>query len=256
MRPTPAPGDVADDVAGRIVRRTLAKREDQYASEVRRLLDAALEVIRRCGTSSRPRVADIVAEAGLSNEAFYRHFRSKDALVTAILEDGGERLRSYLGHQLAKESTPEGQVRRWVRGVLAQADKDIAATTLAVLWNASALGGGPAAGRHFAAAPLSSLLHEPFAALGSTAPELDAALAAHATLGLLSDCLWRQIQPTRAEVERVTSLLPEGGIRLRSKPATVQANSSGTQLGARFSMKASIPSRGSVDSARAQNIVW
>ncbi len=203
--PTPAPGDVADDVAGRIVRRTLAKREDQYASEVRRLLDAALEVIRRCGTSSRPRVADIVAESGLSNEAFYRHFRSKDALVTAILEDGGERLRSYLGHQLAKESTPKGQVRRWVRGVLAQADKDIAATTLAVLWNASALGGGPAAGRHFAAAPLSALLHGPFAALGSTAPELDAALAAHATLGLLSDCLWRQIQPNRAEVERVTS---------------------------------------------------
>ena len=102
--PTSAPEAQPDDVAGRIVRRTLAKREDQYASEVRRLLDAALEVIRRCGTSSRPRVADIVAEAGLSNDAFYRHFRSKDALVTAILEDGGERLRSYLGHQLAKES--------------------------------------------------------------------------------------------------------------------------------------------------------
>jgi AcrR family transcriptional regulator len=198
------PTSQPDDVAGRIVRRTLAKREDQYASEVRRLLNAALEVIRRCGTSSRPRVADIVAEAGLSNDAFYRHFRSKDALVTAILEDGGERLESYLAHQLAKESTPEGQVRRWVRGVLAQADKDIAATTLAVLWNASALGGGPAAG-HFASAPLSSLLREPFAALGSTAPDLDAALAAHATLGMLSDCLWRQVQPTRAEVERVAT---------------------------------------------------
>ena len=159
-------------MAGRIVRRTLAKREDEYADEVRRLLDAALEVMRRCGTSSRPRVADIVAEAGLSNDAFYRHFRSKDALVTAILEDGGERLRSYLAHQMAKEPTPEGQVRRWVEGVLAQADEDIAATTLAVLWNGSALGGGPAAGRHFASAPLASLLHEPFAALGSAAPEL------------------------------------------------------------------------------------
>src|SRR3984957_15023847 len=194
-----------DDVAGRIVRRTLAKREDQYASEVRRLLDAALEVIRRCGTTSRPRVADIVSQAGLSNDAFYRHFRSKDDLVTAILEDGGARLQSYLGYQLAKEASPEGQVRRWVRGFLAQADGDIAATTLAVLWNASALGGGPAAGRHFASAPVSSLLREPFTALGSATPELDAALAAHATLGLLSDCLWREVQPTRAEVERVTT---------------------------------------------------
>ena len=118
------------DVAGRIVRRTLAKRENEYAGEVRRLLDAALEVMGRCGTSSRPRVADIVAAAGLSNEAFYRHFRSKDALVTAILEDGGERLRSYLAHQLAKEPTPEAQVRRWVEGVLAQASGDIAVTTL------------------------------------------------------------------------------------------------------------------------------
>jgi hypothetical protein len=36
-------------------------------------------------------------------------------------------------------------------------------------------------------------------------PELDAALAAHATLGMLSDCLWRQVQPTRGEVERVTT---------------------------------------------------
>lgn len=200
-----AEGAAASDVAGRIVRRTLAKREDQYASEVRRLLDAALEVIRRCGTTSRPRVADIVAEAGLSNDAFYRHFRSKDALVTAILEDGGERLQSYLSHQMAKEPTPEGKVRRWVRGVLSQADKDIAATTLAVLWNASALGGGPAAGRHFASAPLSSLLVEPFAALGSLAPAFDAALASHATLGMLSDCLWQQVQPSRGEVERVTT---------------------------------------------------
>jgi AcrR family transcriptional regulator len=188
-------------VTGRIVRRTLSKREDQYASEVRRLLDAGLEVIRRCGTSSRPRVADIVAEAGLSNEAFYRHFRSKEALVAAILEDGSERLRSYVAHQMAKAPTPERQVRCWVEGVLGQADEDIAATTLAVLWNGS--GVGDAAGGHFVSAPVASLLLEPFTALGSATPELDAVLAAHATFGLLSDCLWQRVQPTPAEVEHV-----------------------------------------------------
>ncbi len=157
------------------------------------------------GTSSRPRVADIVAAAGLSNEAFYRHFRSKDDLVDAILEDGAERLCRYLAHQLSKEPTAEGRVRRWVEGVLAQADADTAATTLAVLWNGSSAGSGLAAGRHFASAPLASLLSGPFAALGSDDPELDAALAAHATLGRLSDCLWRRVQPTRAETERVIS---------------------------------------------------
>jgi AcrR family transcriptional regulator len=192
------------DVAERIVRRSLAKREGEYAGEVRRLLDAALEVMQRCGTSSRPRVADIVTAAGLSNDAFYRHFRSKDDLVNALLEDGAERLRSYLAHQMAKAKTPQAQVRRWVEGVLAQADGDMAAATLAVLWNGSGVDGGLAAGRHFAAAPLASLLHEPFGALGSDAPGLDAALAAHATLGLLSDCLWRGAAATRVEVDRVT----------------------------------------------------
>jgi AcrR family transcriptional regulator len=193
------------DVMGKIVRRSLAKREGEYAVEVRRLLDAALELMRACGTTAKPRVADIVTAAGLSNDAFYRHFKSKDDLVAAILEDGAERLRSYLAHQMAKSPTPEGQVREWVKGVLAQADTEIAATTLAVLWNGSTAGGGPASGRHFASAPLASLLGGPFAALGSATPELDAALAAHATLGMLSDSLWRQAVPTRADIDRITA---------------------------------------------------
>ena len=194
----------ANDVAARIAQRTLAGREAGYASEVRRLLDAALDVMRRCGTASRPRVADIVAEAGLSNDAFYRHFPSKDALVAAILEDGTERLRSYLDHQMAKEATPAGQVRRWVEGVLGQAaDPEIAATTLAVLWNGGSVGEGLPSGRPTAAAPLATLLGEPFAALGSADPDLDAALAAHAVVGLLSDYLWGRVRPSRADIDRV-----------------------------------------------------
>jgi AcrR family transcriptional regulator len=193
----------SNDVSDRIARQTLAKREAEYAGEIRRLLDAALDVMRECGTTSHPRVADIVAAAGLSNDAFYRHFRSKDALVTAILDDGAERLGSYLGHQMAKEPTPQGQVRRWVEGVLSQADEEIAATTLAVLWNAGSVGEGLASGRHFASAPVATLLREPLAALGSDAPDFDASLAAHATLGKLSDYLWQRTQPTRADLDRI-----------------------------------------------------
>ena len=88
--------------------------------------------MRRCGTTSRPRVADIVAAAGLSNDAFYRHFPSKDALVAALVDDGALRLRSYLDHQMAKEPAPETKVRRWVEGVMSQAEGEVAATTLAV----------------------------------------------------------------------------------------------------------------------------
>ena len=210
----PAPPDVpstphvpappkAGDVAARTAAHTLAARTAGYPNEVRRLLDAGLAVVIRNGTSSRPRVADIVAEAGLSNDAFYRHFPSKDSLVAALIEEGSERLFSYAAHQITKEPTPEGQVRRWVEAVLAQARGDVAESTLAVMWN-GASSGGVDAGRHPAASRLATLLHAPFIALGSDNPEMDSRLAAHATLGTLFDFLWRRRDPTEAELDRVT----------------------------------------------------
>jgi AcrR family transcriptional regulator len=194
----------AKDVAARIAAQTLAKRGADYTSEVRRFLDAALDVMGKHGTTSRARVADIVAEAGLSNDAFYRHFPSKEALVAALLEDGTERLASYIAHQMGKESTPEGKIRRWVEGVLSQTNERAAGTTLAVIWNGSSVGVGVAAGRHNASTPLAALLHEPFTALASTAPEMDASLVAHATLGKVSDYLWAGARPTREEIDRIT----------------------------------------------------
>jgi AcrR family transcriptional regulator len=188
------------NVAARIAGQTLAKRGAGYTDEVRRLLDAALEVIREHGTTSRPRVADIVAAAGLSNDAFYRHFPSKDSLVAALLEDGTERLASYLRHQMGKETAPEGQVRRWVVGVLSQTRKEIAAPTLAVVWNGESVGAGM---RHNANAPLAALLHEPFAALGSRDPEMDASLVVHAALGKVSEYLWAGTTPGRDEIDKV-----------------------------------------------------
>ncbi|MFK4105240.1 TetR/AcrR family transcriptional regulator [Streptomyces sp. NPDC019531] len=193
------------DVADRIAQRALASREAQYTTEVRALLDAAREVMRRCGTTSRPRVADIVAVAGLSNEAFYRHFRSKDALVAAIMEDGAGQLCGYLTHQMAKEPAPQDKVRRWVEGVLSQAmDEETAATTLAVMWNAGSVTEGFLAGPPSATGMLARLLHESYAELGSADPELDASLAAHATVGRLADHLWRRERPTAADVDHIT----------------------------------------------------
>ncbi len=191
-------------MAGAIASRRVAKREEQYAHEVRRLLDAGLEVMRACGTASSPRVADIVAAAGLSNDAFYRHFASKEALVATILEDGTVRLTSYLRHQMEKASSPEDQVRCWVEGVMAQAaDDDIAATTRAVLWNGGSLSERVGPDRPSAATSLATLLHEPFAQLGRTDPQTDATLAAHAAVGLLADFLWQRARPTRAQIDHV-----------------------------------------------------
>jgi AcrR family transcriptional regulator len=215
---TSSDGSVADVIA----RQKLAKREAQYASEVRRLIDAGRDIMRACGTTSSPRVADIVATAGLSNDAFYRHFPSKEALVAAIIEDGASRLGSYLAHQMAKESTPEGQVRAWVHGVMSQAaDDDIAATTRAVLWNGGRINDGLGSNGPSHAATLARLLRDPFAELGSDDPSADAVLAAHATIGVLSDCLGQRVRPTRAQIDRIVEFcFAAMAPRPRSRPAT------------------------------------
>jgi AcrR family transcriptional regulator len=196
---------MSSGVAEQIAQQTLARRGAGYVEEVRRLLDAALSVMRAGGPEGRARVADIVAEAGLSNDAFYRHFPSKDALVAAVIEDGSTRLQSYLTHQMAKETAPAEQIRRWVEGVLSQARGDVAETTLAVMVNA----GGTTAGRmrqYPSADVLATLLVGPLSELGSTAPELDAAFVADGVIGRLNHLLWQRRAPTRAEVTRTVEL--------------------------------------------------
>ncbi|MBF6169975.1 TetR/AcrR family transcriptional regulator [Nocardia blacklockiae] len=194
-----APGDVAD----RIARQSLAARAADYAGEVRRLLDAALELMRTGGTVAPSRVADIVAAAGLSNDAFYRHFKSKDALVAALLEDGTERLYGYVAHRMGKAHTPADRVRAWVAAIMVQADAEIAATTRAVLWNASGAGQGVVSGAGAAGVRLAHLLHAPFAELGSATPEFDASLAGHATIGKLAEFLWERTEPTPPDIDHI-----------------------------------------------------
>ncbi|WP_280400665.1 TetR/AcrR family transcriptional regulator [Nocardia carnea] len=191
-------------LVGRIARKAVAEREAEYAGEIRRLLDAALDQVRRCGPNARPRVADIVAAAGLSNDAFYRHFRSKDELMAAVLADGAERLADYVAHRMAKESRPEDRVRSWVAAILAQAGEASAADTRAVLCQTGALGADLVAGQAGSAPQrLAVLLHGPFAELGVRNAEFCAGLVAYAIVGKLSEYLWSHAEPSAREVERL-----------------------------------------------------
>ena len=116
-------------VASRSVERALEGRREVYAKEVGRLVQASFALIRDTGRLE-PRVSEIVRAAGLSNQAFYKHFRSKDELLLTVLDEGVSLLAGYLRHRMEKHSSPELRVRAWVEGMAAQAlDPEAAAAT-------------------------------------------------------------------------------------------------------------------------------
>jgi AcrR family transcriptional regulator len=172
----------------------------------------------RAGTSASPRVADIVRAAGLSNDAFYRHFASKEELVAAIVEAGAERLVQYLQHQMTKERTPKGELRRWVEGIMSQAsNREVAEATRAVLWNGLQVGDASRRDTTSSYGPIAALLHEPLVALGRRDPERDASVLVQAVMGRMQDFLWRRVQPTEGDVAHlVTFCLGAVGVTRRA----------------------------------------
>ena len=105
---------------GQAVGRTLERRRATARDEVERLVRAGFALIERTGGLD-PKVSDIVAEAGLSNQAFYRHFRGKHELLVAVLDEGIRGLAEYLAARMEGAGNPAGAIREWVRGMAAQA---------------------------------------------------------------------------------------------------------------------------------------
>ena len=182
-------GLAADELppaAARAVRRALAARESAYSDEVQRLLDAGLALMVQGERS--PRVADIVRRAGLSNQAFYRHFSSKDELIAAVVDAGAHRLEGYLRRQVEKATTAEEQLAAWVRGVLSQSRPAVAAPTRAAMASFRML--APDNQQLRMPRPGIGLLVEILERLHSTDPERDANVVALAAFGLLDQLLW------------------------------------------------------------------
>ena len=183
----------------RTVTRTLAGRYEAYADEVGRLVEAGYAVMRRDGTVE-PRVSDIVREAGLSNQAFYRHFRGKDELLLAVLHDGQQRLVGYLEHRLAAVDAGPDQVREWIEGVMEQArNADAAENT-----RPFALGGPRLAdrfpeeirsSRELVVAPLRAAVE---AAGGD--PQRDADAIYELVLGSMNEALVQRVRPSDDDV--------------------------------------------------------
>ena len=117
---------LTDTVATRAVERATAARHARYTEQIDRIVDATLDLVERTGRLDPP-LRDVLAATGLSTQAFYRYFQSKDELLLLLLDDGRRKLQSYLDHRIAKGRTPFARIETWIEGVLAQAARDDAA---------------------------------------------------------------------------------------------------------------------------------
>jgi AcrR family transcriptional regulator len=186
----------------------LRERRSAYVAEVRALIDAAFAVMARTGDIDPP-VRDIVREAGLSNQAFYRHFTSKDVLLLAVLTDGQRQLIEYLRHRVARASDPREQVRRWIDGIMAQArDKAAADATRPFAVNGTRLAARFPAELAATRAELLETLTPAVRALGGT--EHDAELVRDLALGRMNDAIAARRTVTSREVSDLVDFCLDG----------------------------------------------
>jgi AcrR family transcriptional regulator len=202
-------------VAETLVDRALDERRAAYADEVRRLIDAAYAVMRSTGDID-PRVGDVVREAGLSNQAFYRHFKSKDELLLAVLTDGQHRLLATLEARMARVEPGAAQVAAWIEGVMAQARNANAAENTRPF----AINGARIADRfpdEWAASheTLMTPLRAAVAVAGAD-PQRDADAIYHLAFGEMEDALKRRVQPSRQDVDHLVRFAMQGAGIARS----------------------------------------
>jgi AcrR family transcriptional regulator len=209
MQPASASGPRT--LADRAVGRRLAPAQELAETDVRALMDAGLALLRTAAPGRSPRVADIVAAAGLSNDAFYRYFASKDDLVAAIVEDGSRRLVTYVRHQMDKGDDAAARLRLGIEAIMKQAtDRDVAASTRAVIGSSTR----PVAGIRHGWAQLvdwvADAFTEPSAQLGSKAPHRDARAIAVMALGTMQYLLWQESVPHPGELEHLVEFACAG----------------------------------------------
>ena len=87
------------------------------------LLDAATDVLREEGVRGLA-VAQVLDRAQLSTRAFYRHFDSKDALVSAVFLEMARVETRRLKRKMAAAADPTAAVVAWIDGRLDLAFND------------------------------------------------------------------------------------------------------------------------------------
>jgi AcrR family transcriptional regulator len=205
-----------DSLVDRAIDRSLEARRATTRAEVERLVQAAFVVIERTG-NLEPKVSDILAEAGLSNQAFYRHFRSKHELLVAVLDRGTRELAGYLERRMDRAASPAGAVREWIRGMAAQARSPVGAQAtrpfaLARGRLADAFPAEVSRTQRQLTAPLGRALEaaRERGAMPAIDPARDAEHLYHLMMGWVEARLVEPERPDPAEVERLEAFVLAG----------------------------------------------
>ncbi len=222
IRPADRPAGASRPIAlapalvDQTIDRSLALRREAARGEVERLVQAAFSVIEKSGGLD-PKVSDILAAAGLSNQAFYRHFRSKHELLVAVLDRGIRGLADYLAARMEAASNPVAAIREWARGMAAQAQDPVGAKAsrpfaLARGRLAETFPSEVAGSRAQLTAPLRAALDAARAggALPAVDPDQDAEALYHLMMGWIEARLVEGRIPDAAEVERLESFVMSG----------------------------------------------
>ncbi len=219
MTATPS---LTDLLARRAVEETVAEKQAELASEMQRIVEATYDLVEQTGVLD-PSIRQILAHTGLSTQAFYRHFRSKDELMLALLDDGRRRLVGSLERRMQRARRPEAKVRAWIEGVMAQAaDPRVAARTRPFFADEDRLAAMFPAEHRASVALLVDLLIPPMAALTGAADtskarvtdrvRRDAEAAYRLTFATLHDHLLDDERPSAATIEHLTRFVL-GGLR-------------------------------------------
>ncbi len=201
----------------RTVSRSTQARSAASVEEAQLLIRAGVsEMIEKSNVA--PRVCDIVRRARLSNKAFYRHFKSKDELLLAVLEENMRTLARQFEERLTPEMEPLERVRAWIWGVLEQAldpQRSAAHRPLLVYQGRLLDSLGVQLGAHVAR--LIGLLQGSIAEAReagqlpeSVDPERDGEAIFHLATGWMQGRVLGRVTPRREEAERVVDFALRG----------------------------------------------
>jgi AcrR family transcriptional regulator len=94
-------------------------RPRRYPTDVERqlIMDAAVEIMAANGYLDAA-VGEVLANAGVSTRAFYRHFATKDELVLALFRRDAEAVSRMLRKGVDAASDPVRALETWIDGYL------------------------------------------------------------------------------------------------------------------------------------------